>query len=113
MVKWRFVGSGLVASVPREVVGHAVNLAHTQNAQELAEEDAIAVVEWAGSTALTPLLPKLKGIVCTKGGIGSHLAILAREFGIPCLMATELGENIEGRIVRISEAGEVEVMEEG
>ncbi len=32
----------------------------------------------------------LNGIVCTTGGAGSHLAIVSREFDIPCIMALEL-----------------------
>ncbi len=50
----------------------------------------IVIVEDAGTTTLGPILPKLAGIVCRTGGIGSHLAIVSREFSIPALMGTKI-----------------------
>jgi phosphoenolpyruvate-protein kinase (PTS system EI component) len=50
----------------------------------------IAVVEEAGTTTLGPVLSKLAGVVCKTGGIGSHLAIVSREFLIPALMGTKI-----------------------
>ncbi len=50
----------------------------------------IVMVEDAGTTTLGPVLPKLAGVVCTSGALGSHLAIVTREFSIPALMATKL-----------------------
>jgi len=35
----------------------------------------IVMVEDAGITTLGPVLPKLAGVVCTSGALGSHLAI--------------------------------------
>jgi phosphohistidine swiveling domain-containing protein len=53
----------------------------------------IAVVEDAGTTTLGPILSKLAGVVCKTGGIGSHLAIVSREFSIPALMGTSIKTN--------------------
>ncbi|MFX0168628.1 MAG: PEP-utilizing enzyme [Candidatus Hodarchaeota archaeon] len=53
-------------------------------------EAKIVLVEDAGTTTLAPVLSKLKGVVCTSGALGSHLAIVTREFGIPALMGTTL-----------------------
>jgi len=50
----------------------------------------IVLVDDAGVTTLGPILPKLAGIVCTSGGVGSHLAIVIREFSIPALMGTRI-----------------------
>ena len=50
----------------------------------------IAVVEDAGTTTLGPILSKLAGVVCMNGGVGSHLAIVSREFSIPALMGTKI-----------------------
>jgi phosphohistidine swiveling domain-containing protein len=50
----------------------------------------IAIVEEAGTTTLGPILSKLAGVVCKTGGIGSHLAIVSREFSIPALMGTRI-----------------------
>ena len=56
-------------------------------------EGKIAIVEDAGTTTLGPILPKLAGVVCKTGGIGSHLAIVSREFSIPALMGTTIHTN--------------------
>jgi phosphoenolpyruvate-protein kinase (PTS system EI component) len=49
------------------------------------------------------VLSKLAGVVCLSGGLGSHLAIVSREFSIPALMGTILEENkqLHGRRVVI------------
>jgi phosphoenolpyruvate-protein kinase (PTS system EI component) len=40
--------------------------------------------------------------------VGAHIAILSREFGVPCLVATELtGGDIVGKRVRIDGSGDV------
>jgi signal transduction protein with GAF and PtsI domain len=63
----------------------------------------IVMVEDAGTTTLGPILPKLAGVVCTSGALGSHLAIVTREFSIPALMGTkiETAENLDQRRVVI------------
>jgi phosphoenolpyruvate synthase/pyruvate phosphate dikinase len=50
----------------------------------------IVLVEDAGTTTLGPILSKLAGVVCTTGALGSHLAIVSREFQIPALMGTKM-----------------------
>jgi phosphohistidine swiveling domain-containing protein len=57
----------------------------------------IAFVGKGGMTFLSPILAEVKAVVCTAGSLESHLAILAREFEIPCLMGTQLdGEIADG-----------------
>ncbi|TFF91431.1 hypothetical protein EU545_04130 [Candidatus Thorarchaeota archaeon] len=48
-------------------------------------------------------MSKLAGVVCSSGALGSHLAIVTREFEIPALMATtlETDENLDKRLVTI------------
>ena len=53
-------------------------------------KETIVLVEDAGTTTLAPVLSRLKGVICTSGALGSHLAIVTREFGIPALMGTNL-----------------------
>lgn len=53
-------------------------------------EDTIAFVRKGGMTFLSPILPDLRGIVCTAGSRESHLAILSRESDVPCVLAAEL-----------------------
>lgn len=63
----------------------------------------IVMVEDAGITTLGPLLPRLAGVVCTAGTLGSHLAIVTREVSIPALMGTKLetSEDLNKRRVMI------------
>jgi len=48
----------------------------------------IVLVKDGGTTFLAPVLSKLAGVVCITGALGSHLAIVTREFEIPALMGT-------------------------
>lgn len=43
------------------------------------------------SPIMIPLIAKAAGIVTDEGGIASHAAVSAREFGIPCIVGTKLG----------------------
>jgi phosphoenolpyruvate-protein kinase (PTS system EI component) len=72
-------------------------------------EETILLAESATATALVPLLPKVRGLICTSGGITSHLAILSREFGLSCLMAAAVEDPaaLEGVRVVINADGTV------
>lgn len=52
----------------------------------------IAFVFQGGMTFLSPILSEVSGVVCTTGSLESHLAMLAREFEMPCVMAAQLDE---------------------
>ena len=65
------------------------------------------------SEAFNILLPLLGGIVTDNGGLLSHAAIVAREYGIPGVVGTREGtERIgDGALVRVDgDAGEVTVL---
>ena len=51
--------------------------------------EAVALVKDAGATFLAPIEADLAGILCRSGDIESHLAIISRDFQIPCLMGVE------------------------
>lgn len=53
-------------------------------------EETIAVIDDSGGTLTAPILESFDGVVCMGGTVRSHLGILTREYGIPCLMAAEL-----------------------
>lgn len=55
-------------------------------------DEVIALVESGGTTFLSPILGRLGGIVCTSGTTRSHLAIVSREYEVPCLLAVDLGD---------------------
>lgn len=69
-------------------------------------EDTIALVESGGTTFLSPILGRLGGIVCTSGTTRSHLAIVSREYEVPCLLAVDLGDwqPADGDAVRLESA---------
>jgi phosphohistidine swiveling domain-containing protein len=73
--------------------------------------DAVLLVESPSATAIVPLLSKVKGIVCADGGMTSHLAIVSREFGLPCVMAADVASlaDLDGKPITVSAEGEIAV----
>lgn len=53
-------------------------------------ENTIAIVDDSGGTLTAPILEKFSGVLCAGGTTRSHLAILTREYGIPCFMNVRL-----------------------
>lgn len=53
--------------------------------------DSIAIIDDSGGTLTAPILEGFKGVVCMGGTVRSHLGILSREYGIPCLMNAKIG----------------------
>ncbi|HEV7534307.1 MAG TPA: PEP-utilizing enzyme, partial [Acidimicrobiia bacterium] len=63
--------------------------------------ETIAVIEDAGGTLTAPILEGFTGVLCKGGTIKSHLAVLSREFRIPCLMAVDVAGIADGDRVRM------------
>lgn len=57
-------------------------------------ESTIALVESGGTTFLSPILGRLGGIIARDGTLRSHLAIVSREFEVPCLVGAELTQEL-------------------
>jgi signal transduction protein with GAF and PtsI domain len=88
------VGQGLI-SLRISAEGELRYIKSIQEVVALWKEGAdgkIVLVDDAGTTTLSPILPKLAGVVCTSGALGSHLAIVTREFEIPALMGTSIDD---------------------
>jgi phosphohistidine swiveling domain-containing protein len=70
-------------------------------------DETIALVESGGTTFLGPILGRLGGLICTSGTLRSHLAIVSREFQLPCLMAVDLKEELDDgvRVTLVLEGG--------
>lgn len=64
-------------------------------------EGTIAIIDDSGGTLTAPILEGFAGVVCMGGTIRSHLGILTREYGIPCLMAAELDGLVEGDRIHV------------
>ena len=71
--------------------------------------DVILYMKAASVTTATPLFAKIRGVLCTTGGATSHLAIVAREFDLPCVMACQIdGDHPgDGQTVSFNRSGEV------
>jgi phosphohistidine swiveling domain-containing protein len=63
--------------------------------------DTIAIIDDSGGSLTAPIMQGFKGMICLAGTVRSHLAILSREYGIPCLMAAEVKGLRDGDNVRI------------
>ena len=82
------IGEGLSCSSNVEVTGEMVFVQSVEDVINLFDksEGKICLVQDSGTTTLGPIVSDLAGIVCTTGSAGSHLAIVSREFEIPCIM---------------------------
>jgi phosphohistidine swiveling domain-containing protein len=58
--------------------------------------ETIAVIDDSGGTLTAPVLGDFAAVICMGGTVRSHLGILTREYGVPCLMAAELDGLAEG-----------------
>ncbi len=67
--------------------------------------ETIAIIDDSGGTLTAPILEKFKGVICAGGTIRSHLGILTREYGIPCLMNAKISGIHEGDTVELETSG--------
>jgi phosphohistidine swiveling domain-containing protein len=89
------IGKGIPSYRFATVTGHARWFRSPSDVIESIDSDlesTIALVESGGTTFLSPILGRLGGIVARDGTLRSHLAIVSREFEVPCLVGTELVE---------------------
>ncbi len=64
-------------------------------------EETIAIVDDSGGTLTAPILEQFKGVLCAGGTTRSHLAILTREYNIPCLMNVNLNGIKTGELIEV------------
>jgi phosphoenolpyruvate-protein kinase (PTS system EI component) len=108
MVLMKRIGEGLSCSSKSEVSGELAYVNTVEDVMNLFDKATgkICVVDDAGTTTLGPILPELVGTVCTTGGAGSHLAIVSREFNIPCIMNIKIKSkdltSLSGRKAKIA-----------
>ncbi len=102
------IGQGLSCSSNAEATGEFVYVQSIDDVIKLFDNASgkICIVKDAGTTTLGPILSDLSGVVCTSGSAGSHLAIVSREFEIPCIMSITLTEknlsDLNGKKVKIT-----------
>jgi pyruvate,orthophosphate dikinase len=99
----RFLVSGVNAS-PGAAVGRAYFDADTAEAKAKEEgQDVIMVRPFTKPDDVHGMLAA-KGILTTEGGATSHAAVVARQFGIPCVVgASEARIDLETRTLKIGE----------
>jgi phosphoenolpyruvate-protein kinase (PTS system EI component) len=95
----------LVASgenvLPGSVIGARVrrfdNVADVLAFLDHEEDGIVALTPFAGSTFLSPIMDRLAGILTLTGTRTGHLAIVSREYRIPCVLQTRIEGEIAGR----------------
>lgn len=59
-------------------------------------DGTIAIIDDSGGTLTAPIINRFAGVICAGGTVRSHLGILAREYGIPCLMNSKISGILDG-----------------
>jgi phosphohistidine swiveling domain-containing protein len=98
-----------VVQRPRNTIGFARYFRNNNQVlrclNEGVGEDVIAIIDDSGGTLTAPILEKFKGVICAGGTVRSHLGILTREYGIPCLMNAKISGIREGDRVELETSG--------
>jgi hypothetical protein len=71
----------------------------------------IAIIDDSGGTLTAPILEQFAGVICAGGTVRSHLGILTREYGIPCLMNAKISGIKEGDRVEIESSATAKTAE--
>jgi phosphoenolpyruvate synthase/pyruvate phosphate dikinase len=92
-------------SVLREV-GDAIGLL------SLTPEELAETIVWINEPVVTivaPIMEQVAAILCSTGGPASHVAIVARELGLPCLMRCTVAaeDELSGREVIVRADGTI------
>jgi hypothetical protein len=91
----QIVGSGdNVFQAQADVTGTARYVSDVEKVLEMltngVPDGTIAVIDDSGGTLTAPVLGSFTAVLCLGGTVRSHLGILTREYGIPCLMNVQL-----------------------
>lgn len=100
------VGTGAnVFTAKADIVGTARIVSTTDTVMDMlvggVPEGTIAVIDDSGGTLTAPILEGFAGVVCLGGTIRSHLGILTREYGVPCLMDAKLDGLHDGDRIQV------------
>jgi phosphohistidine swiveling domain-containing protein len=113
----RLLAVGTVASegIAEGVLTPAMSVAEVLKLMGEDVSEAILWVEHASVTSVVPVLPRVRGVVCEGGGLTSHLAIVSRQFGLPCVVGADFRlspEEAKGRRVEIRVDGQIVLAED-
>ena len=94
-----------VVEFPVNVIGKARYFRSIQDVMDSltggVSPDTIAIIDDSGGTLTAPILEHFKGVICAGGTVRSHLGILTREYGIPCVMNAQISGIRDGDRVEI------------
>lgn len=100
----RGIGDNVV-KYPQNLIGIARYIRSSDRVLQLltsgVPKDTVAIIDDSGGTLTAPILEQFKGVICAGGTVRSHLGILTREYGIPCLMNAKISGIREGDRVEI------------
>ncbi len=94
-------GLGGVPAAPGKVRGRAKILHDLYDSHKLEPGDIMVVGSLA--PAWTPLFSKAGAVLADIGGVLSHAAVLAREYGIPCVVGFRIGTHLlkDGQLLEV------------
>lgn len=100
------IGTGAnVFLVSKDIVGTARLVSTVETVMDMlvngVPDGTIAIIDDSGGTLTAPILDHFAGVVCMGGTVRSHLGILTREYGVPCLMDATLDGLHEGDRVQV------------
>lgn len=102
-----------VVRYPKNLIGVARYIRSTDMVLDYlkngAPPDTIAVIDDSGGTLTAPILEQFKGVICAGGTVRSHLGILTREYGIPCVMNAKVKGLKNGDRVEIESSAQAKV----
>lgn len=94
-----------VAQYPEDCVGTARYIRSPAQVLKYLQEgvpaETIAIIDDSGGTLTAPILEQFKGVICAGGSTRSHLGILTREYGVPCVMNAKVSGITQGDTVVI------------
>ena len=95
-----------VVRYPKNVRGTARYVRTVEDVMDLmvngVPPDTVAVIDDSGGTLTAPILEGFKAVICMGGSVRSHLGILTREYGIPCLMNAKIGAIRDGDMLELN-----------
>ena len=72
----------------------------------------IALIDDSGGTLTAPIIEQFAAVVCAGGTVRSHLGILTREYGIPCLMNSKISGIVNGDTIEVGVSGKAKTTED-
>jgi PEP-utilising enzyme, mobile domain len=110
----RGIGDNVVSNA-RNLIGTARYIRSSERVLEMLAKgvppDTVAIIDDSGGTLTAPILEQFKGVICAGGTVRSHLGILTREYGIPCLMNAKISGIREGDRVELESTARAKTAE--